>query len=446
MNPVRLYRNWFFASRFFMAGGVLVCVFILSFFLPILFPFAQAGLVGLTVASLFDAVYLFARKKPIRVQRHIPRLLSMGDDNEIHLDIIHNYALKSEIEIIEELPDQLQVRDFSAKFELAPGEKKRMNYSIRPVRRGAYHFGHVNVMFRSPLGLSVRRHVCADPKEVPVYPSIIQMKEMELKALQRISTQVGIKKIRRIGHSYEFEQIKNYVKGDDYRSINWKATGRRGELMVNQYEDERSQQVYSIIDKSRSMLMPFNGLSLMDYAINTSLVISNVALKKHDKAGLITFGHKVDTALQADRKKHQLRMIMESLYREKEGALEANYEMLYMAIRRFIKGRSLILLYTNFESVYALQRVMPILRRINRLHLLVVMNFENTEIDLLLEEKATDLEGIYRRTIARKFMQEKGLIAQEMRQYGINTLVSRPEELSMNTVNKYLELKSRGLI
>ena len=99
--------------------------------------------------------------------------------------------------------------------------------------------------------------------------------------------------MRRIGHSYEFEQIKNYVRGDDYRSINWKATSRRGHLMVNQYEDERAQQVYNIIDKSRSMKMPFNGMSLLDYAINTSLVISNVALQKHDRAGLMTFSDKM---------------------------------------------------------------------------------------------------------------------------------------------------------
>jgi uncharacterized protein (DUF58 family) len=429
-----------------MIGGLLVALFISSFFINWLFPIAQAGLVGLLILSLVDIVYLFGKRNPVQVDRRMSRLLSLGDENLVHLDIVHSYALPSSVEIVEELPFQLQQRDFLAEFNLSSGEKKRMNYRIRPTVRGRYNFGNVNVMTASVLGLAVRRHVCAKAIEVPVYPSIIQMKEMELKALQRISTQVGIKKIRRIGHSYEFEQIKNYVKGDDYRSINWKATGRRGDLMVNQYEDERSQQIYSIIDKSRSMIMPFNGLSLMDHAINTSLVISNVALKKHDKAGLITFSDKINTALPADRKKNQLRMILESLYREKEGDLEANYEMLYMAIRRFIKGRSLIFLYTNFESLYALQRVMPILRRINRLHLLVVMYFENTEIDHLLAEEATDLEGVYRRTIARKFMQEKQLIAQEMRQYGINTLVSRPEDLSMNTVNKYLELKSRGLI
>ncbi|MEZ5054237.1 MAG: DUF58 domain-containing protein [Chitinophagales bacterium] len=98
--------------------------------------------------------------------------------------------------------------------------------------------------------------------------------------------------MRKIGHSYEFEQIKNYTSGDDIRSINWKATGRRNQLMINQYGDEKSQQIYSILDKSRAMNMPFNGLSLLDYAINTTLVISNTALHKDDKAGLLTFNEK----------------------------------------------------------------------------------------------------------------------------------------------------------
>ena len=81
-----------------------------------------------------------------------------------------------------------------------------------------------------------------------------------------------IKKIRRLGNNNEFEQIKNYVQGDDYRSINWKATSRRGELMVNQYQDERSQQVYCLIDKSRSMRMPFKGMTLLDWAPKAALL------------------------------------------------------------------------------------------------------------------------------------------------------------------------------
>jgi uncharacterized protein (DUF58 family) len=108
----------------------------------------------------------------------------------------------------------------------------------------------------------------------------------------------GIKKIRRLGHNNEFEQIKNYVQGDDIRTVNWKATSRRNELMVNQYQDERAQHIYSVIDKSRSMRMPFNDLTLLDYSINSTLAFSNICLRKGDKVGLMTYSDKLEQKLR----------------------------------------------------------------------------------------------------------------------------------------------------
>jgi uncharacterized protein (DUF58 family) len=296
------------------------------------------------------------------------------------------------------------------------------------------------------MGLVERRFVQDYPMKVPVYPSIIQMKQYELKAFNRVTNQKGIKKIRKIGHSYEFEQIKNYVKGDDYRSINWKATGRQGNLMVNQFEDERAQQIYCIIDKSRTMRMPFAGLSLMDYAINTSLALSNIALQKNDKAGLITFSDKIGTTIKAEQKANQLNKILTALYNEKERSLEANYELLYHVSRKLIKGRSLLLLFTNFESIYALDRMLPILRKINNLHLLVVVFFENTEINDFVTGEVNTMEGIYAKTIAQKFIAEKRAIVHKLKQFGIQAILTSPADLSINSINKYLELKSRGLI
>jgi len=281
---------------------------------------------------------------------------------------------------------------------------------------------------------------------VPVYPSVLQMKKYELMAFSSISLEAGVKKLRRIGSSYEFEQIKNYVPGDDFRSINWKASSRRAQLMVNQYEDERSQSVYTIIDKSRNMLMPFEGLSLMDYAINSALVISNVVLQKQDKAGLLTFSDKIGSAIKADRKANHLNKILGALYREKSRDLEARYDLLYHAARKLITGRSLLFLYTNFESTYALERVLPALRKINRLHLLVVVFFVNTEVEELANLKVEDTEGIYHQTVAKKFLSEKRTIAQTLRQHKIQTILTTPADLSINSINKYLELKARGLI
>jgi len=406
----------------------------------------QAIFVLAVTVVLIDVVLLFNRSFEVTGERKVPKVFSLGDENPIKLSLESTSNLPMHLTVIDELPEQFQERNFSLNLFLPKKEKRISTYHLRPVKRGEYEFGHTNVFANTQIGLVQRRFQIAEPQTVPVYPSIIQMKQFELKAMQKISHFQGIKKIRRLGHSYEFEQIKNYVKGDDYRSVNWKATGRQGELMVNQYEDERAQQVYVVIDKSRTMKMPFEGINLLDYAINTGLVIANIALQKHDKAGLITFSDKMGTVIRAEHNAAQLRKIMNALYNEKERHFEANYELLYYASRNVIKGRSLVLLYTNFESMYAMERVLPILRKINRLHLLVVIFFENTEIADFVEGEAKDTESIYIQTVARGMMTEKRQIVSTLRKYGIQTILTRPEELSVNTVNKYLELKARGMI
>jgi uncharacterized protein (DUF58 family) len=373
-------------------------------------------------------------------------VFSLGDPNRVRVLLENLSTQKLKLKVIDEIPIQFQIRNFEKVLELEPEEVQTITYPLTPKTRGEYEFGNVNVFMESFLGLVQRRHLHTFKMSIPVYPSIVQMKNFELKAFDRVSYSTGIKQIRRVGHSYEFEQIKNYVRGDDFRSINWKASSRRATLMVNQYQDERAQQVYSIIDKSRAMRMPFDGLSLMDYAINTSLVISNVALAKHDRAGLLTFSDVIGTTIKADRKPTQLNRILLALYKEKERNLEANYELLYHSARKLIKGRSLLMLYTNFESMYALERVLPILRKINTLHLLVVVFFENTEINDFAKLKVDTTQDIYHQTIAQKFLNEKSQMVQKLKQYGIQAILTKPQDLSVNSINKYLELKSRGLI
>lgn len=438
--------NLFLPARFFLLTAGLIVCFALGFPIPVLFVVAQLGLIVFIGLILLDGYLLFGGQVKIKIRRRLPRLFGLGDDNTVRIEITNLGNIPLHLTLIDELPIQLQIRDFRKEIPLKANEAKEVIYQLHPVERGEYKFGAVLAYLQSVLGILEKRYRHDYPMSVPVYPSVAQMKQYELRAFDRISHFQGIKKLRRIGHSYEFEQIKNYVRGDDYRSINWKATGRRGALMVNQYEDERAQQVYSIIDKSRNMRMPFAGLSLMDYAINTCLAVSNIALKKHDRAGLITFSDKIGATIKADSKATQLHKILTVLYREDQRPLEANYELLYHAARKLINGRSLLLFFTNFESAYALERVLPLLRKINNLHLLVVVFFENTEIRDFAEQEVETLEGIYHQAIARKFLTEKSQMVQKLDQYGIQSVLTRPEELSMNTINKYLELKSKGLI
>lgn len=440
-------KSIYFTNRIFYAFTVVINTVASGYVWKPLYWLGLLLLCLLLAMVLLEIVTLFSFKYPVLVKRSMATLLSIGDDNKVTLNIRSNVKMELFIRILDELPIQLQERNFNIFCKLKPTEKRKLIYTVYPVERGMYVFNDTHI-FISIFFRFVERKITADNRaEIGVYPSIIQMKKYELLTLTKISSHYGIKKMRRIGHSYEFEQIKNYVMGDDVRCINWKATARRNELMVNHFEDEKSQQVYSVIDKSRIMHMPFNGMTLMDYAINTSLMISNVALLKSDKPGLITFSDKLGTIIRSERSNRQLKRILEALYNQKLRDTESDFEMLYHGINKVVNGRSLVIIYTNFESIHSMQRVLPILRKINKFHLLVLVMFENTEIiDFINKVEPSDVRGIYTASLAEQMVVDKRQIAQEIRNYGIQCIINKPEELSISTLNKYLELKARGMI
>lgn len=427
-------------------AAIVSAVFVISFFHPQIAWLGKVLFYGFMVVMLTEFLLLFIPGKKIDAYRILPEKLSNGDENDIFITVINRYFNIISIEVIDEIPVQFQVRDINFKLWLKPGQSQRIHYQIRPTRRGEYTFNDLNVYASSVTRMIQRRYTIPAEKTLPVYPSFIQMRKYELLAISNKLQMTGIKKIRRIGHNFEFDQIKNYTVGDDYRTVNWKATARKNDLMVNQYMDERAQNVYSIIDMGRLMKMPFNGLTLLDYSINSTLVISNIAMRKQDKAGVISFSHRIDSVLAADRKSTHINNILELLYHQKTNFLDSNFELLYQLVRRKINQRSLLILYTNFESVSSMQRQLPYFRNLSKSHLLVVVFFQNTELRKVYEREAKGTEDIYIKTIAEKFDFEKRLITRELEANGIHSILTAPENLTVNTINKYLELKARGLI
>jgi uncharacterized protein (DUF58 family) len=427
-------------------AAIVSAVFVISFFYPQIAWLGKVLFYGFMVVMLTEFLLLFIPGKKIDAYRILPEKLSNGDENDIFITVINRYFNIISIEVIDEIPLQFQVRDINFKLWLKPGQSQRIHYQIRPTRRGEYTFNDLNVYASSVTRMIQRRYTIPAEKTLPVYPSFIQMRKYELLAISNKLQMTGIKKIRRIGHNFEFDQIKNYTVGDDYRTVNWKATARKNDLMVNQYMDERAQNVYSIIDMGRLMKMPFNGLTLLDYSINSTLVISNIAMRKQDKAGVISFSHRIDSVLAADRKSTHINNILELLYHQKTNFLDSNFELLYQLVRRKINQRSLLILYTNFESVSSMQRQLPYFRNLSKSHLLVVVFFQNTELRKVFEREAKGTEDIYIKTIAEKFDFEKRLITKELEANGIHSILTAPENLTVNTINKYLELKARGLI
>ncbi|RIV30285.1 DUF58 domain-containing protein [Flagellimonas lutimaris] len=439
-------RSLYIHNIFFRYIALLSACFVISYWVPTLYPIAWL-LVFLLMALFFlDLYFLYATPNAIKAHRNLPQKLSNSDQNILSVHLNSKYPFKAEVSIIDELPVQFQKRDFEHKTQLQKGEPHYFEYSVRPVERGEYVFGNLIVFASSPLRIIKRKFVFQKDQMVPVYPSIIQMQQYDFLATSNRLTEFGLKKIRRIGHTQEFEQIKEYIKGDDVRTINWKATAKKNQLMVNQYQDERSQPIYSIIDTGRVMKMPFNGLSLLDYAINSALAFSNVALKRNDKTGLLTFSKKIETFVPAVQKLTHLNTIMESLYNISTTFSDSDFGLLYAHVKRKVNQRSLLLLYTNFEHMSGLQRQLPYILAMAKKHVLVVIFFENTELESLIAEDTEDLQAIYHKTIAEKFSLEKRLMQKELQKYGIQTILTKPEELTVNTINKYLEIKARGII
>jgi uncharacterized protein (DUF58 family) len=442
---VKFLRSLFLQPRFFIALVALVLLFLLSYIFPVI-QFA-AVVISLLFVLLLVAEWsdLYGVQKGVFARRSMGDRLSNGDANEIRVYLENRYKRQVAFEVIDEIPHQFQRRDVLFHASLAPGEEQHIAYNLSPVNRGVYDFGKTHVYALGRFGFSSRRYSFEGAKQVPVYPSFLQMRKYELLALSNRLVMPGLKRVRRVGQNREFEQINNYVWGDDYRRINWKATARKAELMVNHYQDERSQQVFAVIDKGRNMQMPFDGLSLLDYAINASLALCNVALKKYDKAGLITFQEKPNTILKASSRTGQLVRIMEQLYAEQTDFKESDFGRLYLGISRQLNQRSLLLLFTNFETKHALDRQMKYLRLLNRRHLLVVVLFKNTELEAAQGEVAEDIEAVYQKGITEQLLFEKNLIAETLRANGIYTLLTAPQDLTPNSINAYLELKHRGI-
>lgn len=441
-----LRKSFYINNIIYYIAAAAAVVFVASYFLPPWFRIGVLILILLGLALVVDTLLIYSIKNGVKAERWLPDRFSMGDDNKVILLFQNHYHFPANISVIDELPAQFQERKWLRKLRMEAKGKSMIEYKLRPVTRGEYVFHDINVYVQAPLGLVKRRYIFPAQHTVKVYPSFVQMRRYQLLAVSNRLQEAGVKKIRRIGHSLEFEQIKDYVRGDDYRTINWKATARKGNLMVNSFTDERSQQVYCLINKGRVMKMPFDNLTLLDHAINASLVLSNVALIRQDKAGLITFEKEIDTFLPADKKPTQMNLILESLYRQQTTFLEPDFEKLFSVIRNRITNRSLLILFTNFESLESLNRALPAFKRMAHYHLLLLVFFENSELKSITSKQATTLEGIYIKTIAEKFAYEKRQMVKELHKNGIMSILTTPANLTVNTINRYLELKTRTSI
>jgi len=436
----------FLTKRFYITGLVVIMLFVAGYIFPSAFIVGQIIMALFLIATIVDIILLWHRKKAADAERYCTPRFSNGDDNDVSLVIENYYPFEVRMDIIDEIPVIFQRRDILFKVKIKGSQTGIVRYKLRPTQRGEYDFGYIFLFIKTFIRLTSRRVKCATPVNVTVYPSYIMLHQYEFLAIHHNLQELGIKKIRRIGHNTEFESIKEYIKGDDYRTINWNASARRHFPMVNVYQDERSQQIYNIIDKGRIMQNAFRGMTLLDYAINASLVLSFIAIRKDDKAGLATFAQGFETFIPAGKQVSQMQQILEALYRQQTTFGESDYSSLYVHLNKYINKRSLLIIYTNFETIIGMERQLEYLRQLARKHVVLVVFFEDAELKEFAAKHPTSIEGYYQQVITNKFIFEKQLVIAKLRSHGIYSLLTEPDTLSVNIINKYLEMKARGTI
>ena len=424
-------------SPMFTVGRVLLLLFVVAVVADII---------------LLWRTYVNAQRSTLNAFRQLSDRFSNGDENDVRIRVESSYPFPVRVEVMDEIPFIFQRRDICFRAKIEKMEATTIKYSLRPTKRGVYGFGQIRVFAASPIGLVQRRFTCGEAKDVKVYPSFLMLHQYELLAISNNLTEMGIKRIRRVGHHTDFEQIKDYVAGDDFRTINWKASARRSKLMVNVYQDERSQQIISVIDKGRVMQQAFQGMTLLDYSINASLVLSYVAMYKEDRAGLATFSSDFDTFVPASRRPGHLQVLMEALYAQQTEFGETDFSALVANLNKHVTKRSLIVLYTNFTGQVSLQRQLPYFQQLNQRHRLLVVFFEDVELKEYLathhshHNRRRSTEDYYRQVMADRFVYEQRLIVSTLRQHGILSLLTTPDNLSVDVINRYLEMKQRQQI
>ena len=435
-----MLRKIYISDYFYYAMISLVLFWIGVYLWPVFYWVVMPLSVLIAIWAAYDIFRLFT-SGTIDGERICADRFSNGDNNIVKIRIRNAYRRDIELLLIDELPFQFQMRDTEWNIEMEGNTTEEYYYELRPVKRGEYEFGKLRVYVRLPFGLFQRQFTSGEQQKVAVFPSFQKLKEYEFMAFHRRSGLPGQKRRKKIGVSLEFEQIKSYVRGDDVRFLNWKASARRGELMLNQYRDEKSQQLICLLDKGRTMEMSFKGMSLLDYSINASLALSDIALKKGDLAGLMTFSHKLSAYVKPAKGNRQFARIQKSLYHQKTNFKESDYKLAAGWLRGNLHQRSLILLFTNFESELSVERHLEYLKSLSRRHLLLVVLFKNHPLEQMAERSANNKREVYSQIIAEQLVREKLLITKQLRRHGILSLLTHPEDLSVQLINRYLQIK-----
>lgn len=408
---------------------------------PALF-FAVAHL-AILLGLLFADVALSPKRQHFDVSRRCDNKLSLAADNPIQLRVYHGRRHTVAVALRDEFPVSFQTDHWKLTGMAAPQTELVLTYHLKPLRRGDYQFGDINLRYRSRLGLIVRQERYTAAAPVKVYPNLLEMRRYELLARRGQLAEIGLRNARILGRGTEFERLRDYQPDDDYRRINWKATARRGRPVSIEYETERSQNVFLMLDAGRLMAAPIGPLAKLDYAVNTALMLAYVATRMGDNIGLLAFADRISTFLPPRRGKRQFLAMIEALYRLPAHLTEPDYSLAFRYLAAHSRKRSMVVFFTDLIDPNTSRLLVNHIAALSPHHLPVCISIADPDINRLAAAAPADSSAVYRRAVAEELLAERRRAVEELRRRGTIALDLSAEHLTAATINRYMELKAR---
>jgi uncharacterized protein (DUF58 family) len=417
-------------------------------FAPALTWIAVLYFVALLGLVLTDLV-LSPRPDQIELDRIVEPKLSLGVENLIVVVLRNRSVRPVRYEVRDEYPYQFPADQTVVRGVVPPLGATEARYHVRPLARGDYSFGAINLRYRSTLGMfrrQIRRDAPPEATAIRVYPNVLDIRKYDLLARKGMLMELGLRNVRMDGSGTEFERLRDYTPDDEFRRINWKATARRQKPIAVEYETERAQHVVFVLDTGRLMRPPVADLAKLDYAINAALLSSYVATLRGDHVGLLTFADEVGVYLAPSKGRGQFYTMLELLYNVRSDPVEADYARAlgYLSLKN--KRRSLIVIFTDLMTLEAAQPLIAYTARLATRHLPLVVTIQDPHITNLATQPVLAASDVFERAVAVRMIDERQVILDTLHRAGVLTLDAEADKLSIAVINKYLELKSRSML
>lgn len=401
--------------------------------------------IGLVLLWIIDIV-ITPGKRSLEVLRMCDDRFSLSADNEVRIKVRNNSRYNLTMELRDEIPQFFHVKNGRVNLTAFKHNYCEGKYCLIPQKRGEFQFGNIHCRYKGVLKLCVKSYIFEESRKYKVYPNLRDLKKYNLHANSKMRFLDGTQRERIYTIGTEFESLREYSEGDDYRKINWLATARVNKLIVNNYEPERNQQIFILTDCSRIMNSEINGIKKLDYAINSAFVLADATIKKGDNIGLAVFDDKVRCFIKPGKGPEQFKLIAESLYDIEENFVTADYAGVLTYLNLNHRRRSLLCIFTEIFNTAEAIAMASILKNSAKRHIPLIITIRD---ERLYETAGMDIENsedVFLKSASIKLVKEREKALKIFRNSGIACVDTAPDKLSIKVINKYLEMKAKLLV